>query len=579
MTDGSDSVVRRAARVRLQSVRVRLTGGFGILIALLVAAAALARSSMDYLSDAIGKTLSEVQADAQLSAQLSSSVVQALEAGHSYVETQDPDALRRFRAHGWTAHRVQRTLNSRRSQTTNEIALLAHIDNQLSAIEVRYALAHRLVDLGRDRDAELSENRGREAVTDLLASIQRFGEVKAERVAGATRRLARETTRQTRVLVGLLSVAALLGLIVVVLTVGSVSSPLRALVGHAQRLSRGDLTARVGTNMPREFRILAEAMNHTGHSLSQIVSVAARTAENVASSAHQLASVTEQISLSASQMAGAMSEVSHGATQQVQQLRAVDDALQSIRDSAAGVHGQAVEVSTLAEQIEAEAGAKRTDIDRALAILVDVKNAVEQASNEVRELHATAADITRFVRTVSQIAEQTNLLALNAAIEAARAGDAGRGFAVVADEVRKLAEQSAAAADDIVQMTGIVTARVSNSSRAMETSAARVAEIEGVSRKIDAALTTIVNAAEKTRYAAREMRHAAEDNAGAVTSAATTVAEIARTAESHAAAAEQVNASTQEQSAACEEMTTASSMLLDGSTKLKEIVGGIRTTA
>jgi methyl-accepting chemotaxis protein len=562
---------------RLYSVRARLSGGFGILVALLVAAAALARNSMDFLSNAIGSTLAEVQADAQLSAQLSSSVVQALEAGHRYVETGDPEALGTFRAHGWRAHRVQRELNSRAKQTSNEIALLAHIDNQLSTIEVRYALAHRLVDLGRGREAEAAGTRGRDAATDLLASIQRFGQVKAERVAAATRALARETTRQTRVLVGLLSVAALLGLVVVALTLGGVSDPLRALVGHAQRLSRGDLTARVGTDMPREFRILAEAMNQTGHSLSQIVSVAARTAENVASSSHQLASVTEQISLSAGQMAGAMSEVSHGAGHQVEQLRAVDDALQTIRERAAGVHEQAIAVSSLAEQIETEAAAKRSDIDRALAILVDVKTAVERAANEVRDLHTTAADITRFVKTVSQIAEQTNLLALNAAIEAARAGDAGRGFAVVADEVRKLAEQSAAAADDIVQMTGVVTSRVSNSSRAMETSAARVAEIEGVSREIDAALTTIASAAETTRYAARDMRNAAEDNAEAVNSAATTVAEIARTAESHAAAAAQVSASTQEQSAACEEMTTASSMLLEGSTKLKELVGGIRT--
>ena len=569
-----------ALRARtLHSVRGRLSVGFGVLVALLVAATALARSSMDFLSTAIGSTLAEVQADAQLSAQLSSSVVQALEAGHRYVETRDPEALRTFRTHGWSAHRVQRALNSRTGQAPHEIALLADIDNKLSAIEVRYALAHRLVDLGRDADAESAEQRGRDAVTDLLAAIERFGQVKAERVAAATAVLARETTRQTRVLVGLLAAAALLGLGVVALTVGSVSAPLRALVGHAQRLSRGDLTARVGTDMPHEFRILAEAMNQTGHSLSQIVSVAARTAENVASSSHQLASVTEQISLSAGQMAGAMSEVSHGAGQQVQQLRAVDDALQTIRERAAGVHEQAIEVSTLAEQIETVAVAKRSDIDRALAILVDVKTAVERAASEVRELHATAADITRFVKTVSQIAEQTNLLALNAAIEAARAGDAGRGFAVVADEVRKLAEQSAAAADDIVQMTGVVTSRVSNSSRAMETSASRVAEIEGVSREIDAALTTISAAAEKTRYAAREMRNAAEDNAGAVTSAATTVAEIARTAESHAAAAEQVNASTQEQSAACEEMTTASAMLLEGSTKLKEIVGGLRTAA
>src|SRR5918992_2642462 len=136
---------RGSRRVRaLYSVRGRLSGGFGVLVALLVAAAALARSSMDFLSNAIGSTLAEVQADAQLSALLSSSVVQALEAGHRYVETRDPEALRTFRTHGWSAHRVQRALNSRTGQTSNEIALLAYIDNQLSAIEVRFALAHRL---------------------------------------------------------------------------------------------------------------------------------------------------------------------------------------------------------------------------------------------------------------------------------------------------------------------------------------------------------------------------------------------------------------------------------------------------
>ena len=98
------------------------------------------------------------------------------------------------------------------------------------------------------------------------------------------------------------------------------------------------------------------------------------------------------------------------------------------------------------------------------------------------------SDINRFVASVGQIADQTNLLALNAAIEAARAGDAGRGFAVVADEVRKLAEQSQKAADDIVSMTGSVTARVTISARAMEASAGRVGEIERVSRDIDSAL-------------------------------------------------------------------------------------------
>jgi methyl-accepting chemotaxis protein len=376
----------------------------------------------------------------------------------------------------------------------------------------------------------------------------------------------------------LVLVAAALGIGVVMITVRSIGGPLDALVSHAERLSRGDLTARTeDADMPGEFRILAVAMNQTGDSLSRVVSVAAATAENVATSAHQLSSVSEEISISASQMANAMSEVSHGAETQVHQLRSVDESLRQIRGSAGVVRERASEVQSLANDIERSAREKRAEIERTLGILVDVKQGVEKAAVEVTALNTTAADITRFVQAVSQIAEQTNLLALNAAIEAARAGDAGRGFAVVAEEVRKLAEQSQRAAEDIVQMTGQVTARVSTSSRAMESGVARVAEIERLSRAIDQALEVISGAAERTRAAAAGVGTAADQNAQAAESASTELEAIAKTAESHAAAAEEVNASTEEQSAACEEMTSASSILLQGSTQLKELVGGLRT--
>jgi methyl-accepting chemotaxis protein len=206
-----------------------------------------------------------------------------------------------------------------------------------------------------------------------------------------------------------------------------------------------------------------------------------------------------------------------------------------------------------------------------------VKGSVEQATGEVIALNSTVADINSFVRTVSSIADQTNLLALNAAIEAARAGEAGLGFAVVAEEVRKLAASSQLAADDIVQLTGVVTARVTSSARAMETSTARVAEIERVSRDIDEALSTISDAAEKTRLAASGVSTAVLANVEAAELAAADVQSIARTAEGHAAAAQLVNASTQEQSAACEEMTSASHLLLEHSTQLKSLVSGLRT--
>lgn len=565
-----------STRARFESLRLRLWAGLGMLIALLLSASVLAHNTMTHLGNSVAGTLAEVQTDSRLSTLLSGSVMQAIEAGRVYVNTRDEEALSRFRTAGWEAHRVQRQLNGRPNQTATEIATLAEIDSRLSMIEVDYARAHRLADLGRTADAAAAERSARAGVGDLLSAIDNFGLLKAQRVQQLATELANETDRESFVLLAVLSVAVLFGTAVVVLTVRGIGGPVDRLVAHARELARGDLTARVDPRgMPTEIRILAEAMNVIGDSLSRVVTVAARTAENVASSAHQLASVSEQISLSAGQMAGAMAEVSHGAEQQVEQLRQVDETLQAIQEASSGVDDQAAEVNALAARIATESTARRGDVEVALATMGDVRGVVEGAANEIRALETAAADISRFVQLVGQIAEQTNLLALNAAIEAARAGQAGRGFAVVADEVRKLAEQSQRAADDIVTLTGAINARIAAGTRAMATTTTRVAEVEQVSRSIDGALETIGTAAEQAHRAAERVRSAAERNAEAARSAAESVAAIARTAESHAVAAEQVNASTQEQSAACEEMTSASSMLLDGSTQLRQIVGGL----
>ncbi|MEP6509366.1 MAG: methyl-accepting chemotaxis protein [Gemmatimonadales bacterium] len=193
-----------------------------------------------------------------------------------------------------------------------------------------------------------------------------------------------------------------------------------------------------------------------------------------------------------------------------------------------------------------------------------------QGSSRYSQLpRTTAAEINGFVVSVSRIAEQTNLLALNASIEAERAGSAGRGFAVVAAEVGKLAEQTQAAAEDVVRLTEAVTTRVTTTSRAMENRASYVSEIERVGRDLNGALATIVAAAERTRHAAAGVSSAAEENVRAVEGAIQNLAFVAKTAEVHAAAALQVSASTEEQTAACEQMTSASTLLLTGSRQLK----------
>jgi methyl-accepting chemotaxis protein len=565
------------AIIRFRSIRQRLLAGFWLLVSLSVIAGLLSRASMITMSSVIGSTLATVQEDAQLASRLSASITQELAAAARYVQEHDSVSQTEFRRFGWDAHVVQRSMNKNRGQTPEELALVADIDAALSAVEIRYAMAHRLTDLGRREEATREAERARAMVIALLDDLDKLAQLKTRKVAAASITLRRDVEQRAGWMLAVAGAAVVLGMLVVFSTMTWITQPMRRLIVHARALSTGNFGVRTEGDLPGELRELAEAMNTTADSLARVVAVSTHTADDVANSARDLASVSEQISASANQMAASMTEVSSGAESQVRQLRTVDEALRSIRLNADEMLQGASDVTNLAGSIGDSARTRRPEIERALGILTTVRATVRDAAKEVVALNSTADDINKFVATVSRIAEQTDLLALNAAIEAARAGGAGRGFAVVADEVRKLAEQAQAAAEDVVHLTRVVTARVASTTRVMEAGVANVGEIESVSRDIDEALDSITSAAERTREAAGSVALRAERNAHIVANAAKGVQSIARTAESHAAAAQQVSAATQEQSAACEQMSSASTQLLQGSVQLKELVGALKS--
>lgn len=561
----------------LSTIRGRLIAGFLLLVGLLVVAGMVGRLAISAFSDEIGTALTSVRQETALTASLTTSVAQELGAAARYVDRGAPQDRDLFRSAGWEAHAAIRELNKSEGLTSTELGLIAGIDDRLSTIEIGLAQAHLLRDLGRTADALAAADAVRALESDLTRDVARLGEMRSRQVDGRIQDLQETAGQRQRFLLAVIIGAILLGIATFISTLRSIDAPLRLLVAHARALSQGRLTARTDSELPGEFRELADAMNTTASSLSRVATVASSTSEEVATSAHQLTSAAEQISMAAAQTATAMSDVTEGAESQVSTLRDADQSLQTVRERAHEVRAGAEEVVDLSAEIERQAREKRAEIARARALLIEIRKSVDRAAAEVRELNATAESINRFVGIVSRIAEQTNLLSLNAAIEAARAGAAGRGFAVVADEVRKLADQAQQAADDVVQLTAVVTRRVGSTTSAMETGATRVAEIETVSAGIDGALETIGRSAAQTRTAAMGLGEAADLNVSAVNAAAAGISQAARTAESHAAAAQEVGASTEEQSAACEEMSGAATALLQGSVRLKEIVAGLRT--
>jgi len=406
--------------LRFRTIRQVLAAGFSLLVVLLLTAGILGWISMSRMATEVETALGEAQHDAKQASDFSNTITQQIQAANTYLSDQDLKSESEFRRLGRDAHRLHRNFGSRQV-LTDQIARTVAIDTTLARVESAFALAHRLTDLGRLDEARAEAENARAMVTPLLEQVSGLERSRAGQLALMARNLNSKSLARSRILLSVIAVATMLAVMIMLRTGNAVGRPLRLLMRHAILLSRGDLQVRTHGDMPGEFQTLAEAMNHASEALARIATGASKTADEVAQSASDLASASKQISASAGEVAHAVEEVSHGAESQVAQLRQVNEALDGIRTRGDNLVGGAQEVHGLASAIEAEADAKRLDVERALKILFDVRSIVQHAAGEVRELNTTAGDINKFVVSVSRIAEQTNLLSLNAAIEAARA--------------------------------------------------------------------------------------------------------------------------------------------------------------
>jgi methyl-accepting chemotaxis protein len=300
-------------------------------------------------------------------------------------------------------------------------------------------------------------------------------------------------------LVGLGTLALLVGGVTAALLTRSIVRPLREAVGLAERVAGGDLSTVIAHRRGDEIGRLFDALNHMTDGVSATVVKVLDSAGHIDDASAGIAAGNRDLARRTEQQAGSLHAT-------VRSMAELTDAVQQNHVNAHDASALALAASNVARE-----GA----------------GAVGQMVERMETIRQSAARIGDITAMIDGIAFQTNILALNAAVEAARAGAEGRGFAVVANEVRNLARHSAAAAQEIKALvqetTGVIEAGAGIAGAAgatMRQILDRVGQVAGLLQAIDTASSEQAAGIARVRRVIADMDGATQQNAVMVEQAA-----------------------------------------------------------
>ncbi|MBV8633053.1 MAG: MCP four helix bundle domain-containing protein [Burkholderiaceae bacterium] len=490
-------------------IGVRLGGGFGIVLVLLIVIATLSIAKMGELNSGTEHLIKEEWVKAKLANQ-------ALDAARGSIS-------RVFELIGSTDEEGNRFAEQRLRENTqifrtnlDKLATLAASEEGKKQIAKSKADAERYVAEYEKAIALLKsgdrEGAGKLAYKEVYTDLRTFAAGLREYVdlqekhfeqVGQESTQTYDSARLQMIVLTLIALPAAVAFAIYITR--SITVPLGSAVRVAETVAAGDLTSKIESSNLDETGQLLRALRNMSDSLVKIVSEVRGGTETIATASSQIASGNMDLSSRTEAQAGALEETASS-------MEELTSTVQQNSDNAR----QANQMAIAASEVAMRGG-----------------NVVSEVVQTMESINESSKKIVDIIGVIDGIAFQTNILALNAAVEAARAGEQGRGFAVVAAEVRNLAQRSAGAAKEIKALIGDSVQTVEAGSRLVDQAGTTMNEIvesiRGVTdivAEITAASREQTTGIEQINRAVIEMDNVTQQNAALVEEAAAAAASL-----------------------------------------------------
>jgi methyl-accepting chemotaxis protein len=365
-------------------------------------------------------------------------------------------------------------------------------------------------------------------------------------------------------------------------TLNAVIGPLNVAAGYVDRISKGDIPAKITDSYNGDFNLIKNNLNTCVDAVNNLVAdanllaaaaVAGKLETRADAVKHQgdFRKIVQGVNDTLDAIVGPINEVRTvmGALESGDLTRNVAgdyrgdflalkdavnntvvrlaDTITQVRFSADALTNASAQVSATAQSLSQSSSEQAASVEESSASIEEMSASINQnaenarvtdgmaskAANEandggaaVKETVSAMKQIAGKIGIIDDIAYQTNLLALNAAIEAARAGDHGKGFAVVAAEVRKLAERSQVAAQEIGELAGSSVGMAERAGKLLDEIVPSIHKTSDLVQEIASASQEQTSGVAQINAAMNQLNQATQQNASASEELAATAEEL-----------------------------------------------------